>query len=119
MMIAQTLATRRIPMRATGAATGPEMTPISPGSWPRGRTCPKQSESASSQWPKLRRRRKDAMASDNALEAAQAAPAIDLPGDPASNADAAQALHASAWSGLPAPIRRAMLALIAAADDPH
>jgi len=33
---------------------------------------------------------------DNAPEAAQAAPAIDLPGNPDSNAEAAQALHAAA-----------------------
>ena len=54
-----------------------------------------------------------------ALEATQAAPAIDLPGDPASNADAAQALHAAAWPGLPEPIRRAMLALIDAGGEPR
>ncbi len=59
------------------------------------------------------------MAADNAPEAAQAATAIDLPGDPNSDAEAAQAFHAAAWPGLPEPIRRAMLALIDAGGEPH
>jgi len=52
-----------------------------------------------------------------ALEVAQAAMAIILSG--ARDLDDAQALHASVWPGLPETIRQAMLALIAAADDPH
>ena len=59
------------------------------------------------------------MLNDNAIEAAQAPPTIDLPGDPNSDAEAAQAFHAAAWPGLPEPIRRAMLALIDAGGDPH
>ena len=59
------------------------------------------------------------MAANNALEAAQAATAIDLPGNPTIDAEAAQALHTAEWSELPEPIRRAMLALVGAGGDPH
>ena len=40
------------------------------------------------------------MAADNAPEAAQAPPAINLPGDPSTDTDAAQALHGAGLTGM-------------------